>query len=123
MRKWRFNICRPMEQVAKDELPKSKKGRRYAHKNFVEFKKPVSLKKGYEMYTEKPSDKKKKAKRNKKKAKAEPSGRKTRLIDQDEDKKKRNPSQMTQTIRALKKRHPIITINAGNLKSNIEEVT
>lgn len=82
-RKWNFNKFRPMEQdPSKDLIAKQKSGRRYASKAFTQFKKPIELSGGYEMYTADPQDARKKdyEKRKKKRAKANKSGRRSRIL-------------------------------------------
>ncbi|KAH8549028.1 hypothetical protein BGW37DRAFT_118494 [Umbelopsis sp. PMI_123] len=98
------------------------KGRRYAYKNFIEFKKQVSLEeKGYEMYTANFSENRNKVRRKQQKAKANKSGRRTRLTGQDQPKKSRKVSETRRKIFDLTKKHPTITINAGDPKSNISK--
>jgi hypothetical protein len=91
----------------------------------MEFKKQVSLEKGYEMYSVSSLEKRKKqkSKRKQRKAKANKSGRNTRLTEQDQPKKSRKVSDMRRMILDLTKTHPTLTINAGDLKTNISKVT
>jgi hypothetical protein len=115
-----------MEQdPSTDLIAKQKSGRRYASKAFTQFKKPIELSRGYEMYTADPQDARKNdnEKRKKKRAKASKSGRRSRKTGQDEPKQKRKISDMRRMMLQMKRQYPIITILAGDLEANIKKVS
>lgn len=136
--KWHTNYYRPIERqvVGKDgkaSQPEKDK-HRYNYKEFSEFKKQIELKNGFRMYSaKKPSQQedktdvdkepeKKKKKQKKKKPKAEPSGRSTRKITQGPIiSRKMNDSR--KEILRLKKAHPVVTLNVGDLYANIQRAT
>jgi hypothetical protein len=88
-RKWRKNRCRPMEQIS--TTSKTSAGR-YSCKQFDEFKKPVELDSGFNMYVAKPHTQTER-KKPKRKVKAAPSNRSARTNVKTEPSKSRTMGQ------------------------------
>ncbi|KAH8555041.1 hypothetical protein BGW37DRAFT_517546 [Umbelopsis sp. PMI_123] len=107
-------------------------GLRYTFKEFSEFKKASQIPSAYKMYKAKPDtlgNKKRKKEKEKKKAKAEPSGRSKLKLDNapglseedmvEEPVKKRKMNESRKLALDLKRKHPTVTLNVGNVATNI----
>jgi hypothetical protein len=104
-----------MEQIS--TTSKASAGR-YSYKQFDEFKKPVELDSGFNMYVAKPH-KQTERKKPKRKVKAAPSNRSARTDVKTEPSKSRTMGQSRREIFALCKLHPKVTLDVGSLSANI----
>jgi hypothetical protein len=133
--KWKTNRFRPVESKSV--------AARYSFKEFQDFKKPFTLEKGFKMYKLQPqktpdkeeegsSSEKKTKKRKRKKAKTTPSSRsKRRMVDapgqiDDVERlevKTRTVNPTRKKIFELRRTHPVVTLNVGDLSANIRRGT
>ncbi|CAO3676652.1 unnamed protein product [Umbelopsis ramanniana] len=131
MPKWKTNRFRPVE--SKSETA------RYSFNEFQDFKKPFTLEKGFKIYKLQPhktpdkeeegsSSEKKTKKRKRKKTETTPSGRsKRRMVDapgqiddvEQLEVKTRTVNPTRRKIFELKRTHPVVTLNVGDLSANI----
>jgi hypothetical protein len=100
---------------------------RLAFKKFTTFKNSFDLKDGFKMYVAKlhvPPKKKEleKTESKRERVKATASGRSTRKISNDEA-KPRTANDSRKPALALKKAHPIVTLNVGDLSASVRRAT